>query len=168
MKKVNKIILMLLGVVILNSCTKETYVGDELIPTKNNSKDKAKIAIGRDNNTGEIITAMLSYKNCKAGENGIDIPHVYLKAISLDNTRSVSLFVADNDQNASIIGDIITVGLEEGECAWCECVSDHWNEMQDGDPTGGMLSSTVGSVFMGPAAFAIGVGCGFAVVESLF
>ena len=120
MKKVSKIIFMLLGVTTLNSCTKETYTGDEFIPIEKNLKDEAKIAIGRDNNTGEIITAMLSYKDCKAGENGIDIPHVYLKAISLDNTRSVSLFVAGNNQNTSIIGDIITVGLEEGECAWCE------------------------------------------------
>ena len=170
MRNLFTVLFAVLATTTFSSCTKGAFCDDDLLPAEKNltSKKTEKIAIGRDNETNEFIVGMLSCEDREAGKDGIDVPHVYMRAVSIDNTRSIELFVAGNDQNATIVGDIVTIGLDDGECAWCECVSDHWNEMEESDPTGGWFTDGIGSVFTGPAAFAIGVGCGFAVLESLF
>ena len=147
-----KRLVYLLSTMLLVSCTKEAYIGD----TKSNFEivDEGKVILGIDDR-GIPIKANYQIRYFKAGENEIRVDHFAYTARSIE--ENIEFIALTN-------GDIIGFNDVTG-CAWCDCVEDHWNEATEGNSALATGISVACPTCVGAGLGAIGVGCGFAILE---
>jgi hypothetical protein len=145
---------VLCGILTLNSCTKNSYVeSEQVIETVTNKNltvenQEGRVFLGYDNETKKPIIGNYTVKLRHDGQDNIDDVHVIYRASSDDGNYVVQFFASlvfnpnTGETEPVIVGDIISIGFDDGECYWCECM-DSFASM---DTTGGLMWGAYGAV----------------------
>ena len=150
----------------LSSCTKDTYV-DDITPTeKRLTPREGKIILGYSNTTKNPIVAKYNIKIAAAGENNIGFEHVNYTALSPGGHYVEFNAVVNDHSELIIVGDIISIGFEDGECDWCECMNASANQFGDTGGWGMAVAAIVCPECVVVMAAGFAVGCGISALSN--
>ncbi len=121
-------------------------------------------------NTKGRINENTIFKN--AEEIGLKIDKLKLDMndpeiqLTLKKNRDVAKSLELNGTPAFIIGDIISIGFEEGECDWCECMNNSANMFGDAGGWGMAVAAIACPECVVVMAAGFAVGCGISALSN--
>jgi len=126
--------------ILLTSCNKEVI--DVELPHNNKALTKSgKVVLGSDNTTKKPIVARFNIKIAAAGKHDIEFEHVnYIAESQFGHYVEFNATINEHSE-LIILGDIISIGFEEGECDWCDCMTGIGEAVQNADSTGGWATT---------------------------
>jgi len=124
-----KKLVLLMTIVSLFSCTKETYVDYQNIQTKAVIESKyGQMVVGYDTD-GVPINIEYEISYAPAGEHGLDFDHIHFYGRS-KRQHEVSFDIVLEGTDVLYFSGIDAVGFDDidTECGWCDCMETLFND----------------------------------------